>query len=165
MDFKWFPLDRADVKDVDRIARQIHPTLPERVEVFEEKIRLFPEGCCKFVEAENIVGYGISHPWKLFSVPPLNQLIGSLPDNPDCIYIHDVAVLPEARGHNAAGSFVEIITKLARRMHIQKLSCVSVYGTEALWSRFGFQAASTETMGSKLNSYGNGTKYMIADLA
>ena len=164
MDFKWVPLSTSDVKDIDQIARQIHPTLPERLEVFEEKVGLFPEGCYKFVSGERMVGYALSHPWKLFSVPTLDEFIGELPSNPDCIYLHDVAVLPEARGHNAAGSFVAKIKEIAERMHIQKLSCVSVYGTDVLWSRFGFEAVSSAKMNKKLSSYGDSAKYMIIDL-
>ncbi len=63
-----------------RSARQeIHVDFPERMDVFAEKIRLFPEGCWKRVRKDQIVGYGIAHPWQLFSIPPLDQFLNNLP--------------------------------------------------------------------------------------
>ena len=67
----WYPLLVADLPCVNRIADIVHTTLPERPEVFEEKVRLFPTGCQKLVSGKNIVGYGISHPWILYAIPPL----------------------------------------------------------------------------------------------
>ena len=159
---QWIPLLKSDGAEVDRIAKLIHPTLPERKEVLLEKIRLFPGGCFKFVFNGQMAGYGISHPWALCSVPPLDDFLRALPANPDCIYIHDVAVLPEARGHTAAGKFIEKISAVAKRMHIKRLACVSVYGTHVLWARFGFRI--TESC-LDLATYGDRAKYMIADLS
>lgn len=161
----WVPLLESDIDAVDRIAREIHPTLPERKDVFAEKRRLFPQGCYKLMCDGVMEGYGLSHPWKLHSIPPLDALMHSLPPDPDCIYIHDVAVLREARGHNAAGLFVAQISDAARQMQIKHLSCVSVYGTDVLWARFGFRVVTSPEIASKLASYGGSATYMIADLA
>lgn len=161
----WMPLLESDIGEVDTIARQIHPTLPERLEVFAEKLHLFPQGCFKLVFEGSMSGYALAHPWKLYSIPPLNDFLDELPNDPDCIYIHDVAVLPAARGRNAAGAFVEQISMLARSMGIGELACVSVYGTDVLWARFGFRTDSSDKMISKLTSYGESAKYMVADVA
>jgi N-acetylglutamate synthase-like GNAT family acetyltransferase len=111
-----------------------------------------------------VVGYGISHPWKLFSIPPLDEFLGAIPEDADCIYIHDVAVLPDARGHQAAAHYLKLIRNIAAGLSIAKLACVSVYGTDVLWSRYGFKAAICESMTSKLRTYGDSAKYMIADV-
>ena len=158
------PLLESDIDEVDRIAREIHPNLPERKDVFAEKAKLFPRGCYKLVFEDRTAGYAISHPWKLFSIPPLDDFLEALPHSPDCIYIHDVAVLPEARGHNVAGEFVSVISQVAREMHILHLSCVSVYGTDVLWARFGFRVVYEDEIAEKLVSYGESAKYMIAAL-
>ena len=160
----WTPLLESDIDQVDKIAKQIHPTLPERPEVFAEKRRLFPRGCDKLMFDGHMAGYGISHAWELFSIPPLNDFLRVLPERPDCIYIHDVAVLPTARGRNAAGQFVSQISAVARAMQIPHLACVSVYGTDVLWSRFGFRVVTSEKTTPKLVSYGESAKYMIADV-
>ena len=159
----WGSLLDSDIGEVDRIAREIHSTLPERPEGVAEKLRLFPQGCFKFMFEGRMMGYAFSHPWRLYSIPPLNDFLHTLPQKPDCIYIHDVAVLPTARGHNAAGLFVSEITEVAKGMHIKHLSCVSVYGTEVLWARFGFRTVSSDEISAKLASYGARAKYMIAE--
>lgn len=164
-DIDWVPLVESDIDTLDKIARQIHPTLPERKEVFAEKLRLFPEGCFKLMWKGKMVGYAISHPWKLFSIPPLDAFLQALPQDPDCIYIHDVAVLREARGRNAAGLFISKVSQVARECGISHLACVSVYGTDVLWSRFGFRVVMNDVIAAKLEGYGNTAKYMAADLA
>jgi len=160
----WTPLTLADMAAVERIAREIHPTLPERMEVFSEKQLLFPEGCFKFLFEGKMKGYAIAHPWKLYSIPPLDEFLGELPLDVDCIYLHDVAVLSDARGHKAAEFFVEKITAVALERGIKHLSCVSVYGTDVLWSRFGFKNATFDGAEGKMEGYGESAKYMIADL-
>ena len=50
----------ADLWEVDRIANLIHVELPERREVFAEKLRLFSEGCFALEFDGVVVGYGIS---------------------------------------------------------------------------------------------------------
>src|SRR3989344_2252276 len=150
----WVPLLKSDIQEVDKIAREIHRALPEREDVFAEKLRLFPQGCFKLMIEGNMMGYAFSHPWLLYSIPPLNDFLHTLPDNPDCIYIHDVAVLQAARGRNAAGLFIAEVREVAQGMDIKHLACVSVYGTDALWARFGFRNVSSNEISAKLASYG-----------
>lgn len=160
---EWCPLAIGDMEWVNRIADSVHMSLPERPEVFEEKIRLFPEGCRKLIHLGTIVGYGISHPWMLASIPPLDTFLKQLPAEPQCMYIHDVAVLPAVRGHGAAGHYVEYVKGLARQMGISALALVSVYGTDRLWSRFGFKVLQNASLDIKLQSYGTTAKYMVYD--
>ena len=158
----WVPMTRADLPILDAIADSIHPTLPERLEVFAEKFELFPQGCFTLMHDGKAAGYGVSHPWKLFSIPPLDAFLEKIPADADCLYMHDVAVLPEARGHNASGLYVEKIRQVARGMGIEKLACVSVLGTSVLWARHGFRAADVPDP-AKLESYGKTPVYMIAE--
>ena len=160
----WILLLESDIGGVDKIAREIHRALPEREDVFAEKLRLFPSGCFKLMFEGKMAGYAFSHPWNLYSIPLLNDFLRALPDNPDCLYIHDVAILPTARGRNAAGLFIAEVIKVAQEMHIPHLACVSVYGTDALWARFGFRTVTSAEIAPKLSDYGESAKYMIANL-
>jgi len=163
-DFRWAPLAPADLDSVNRIADLVHTTLPERPEVFEEKVTLFPKGCRKFVCEERILGYGISHPWTLHSIPPLDTFLERLPSNPDCLYIHDVVVMPEARGRGAAARYVDYIKAIAADSGIWSLALVSVYGTDVLWSRYGFRVVLGSALDDKVASYGASARYMICDV-
>ena len=157
----WRPLLTGDMEFVNRIAASVHTALPERAEVFEEKVRLFPQGCRKLVSEGLIVGYGISHPWTLFSIPPLDTCLQRLPDPPQCLYIHDVVVLPAARGQGAAQQYMDYIKVLAREMGISSHALVAVYGTCHLWSRCGFKIVEDASLDRQLQSYGDSAKYMI----
>jgi ribosomal protein S18 acetylase RimI-like enzyme len=166
MDPHWRPAKSSDLPAIMEIAARVHPDLPERMEVFAEKLRLFPQGCLTLVAGEQVVGYGISHPWKRQQISPLDAFIEELPDDADCLYVHDVAVLPAYRGRGTANAFVERIATLAKSSRIGALALVSVYDTDSLWGRFGFRAVTPDAqLRTKLRSYGETAKYMICDVA
>lgn len=161
----WRPARASDLAAISAIAERIHPDLFERTEVLAEKMRLCPGGCRVLAAAEAIVGYGLAHPWKQHRIPPLDGFLGSLPDDADCLYVHDVAVLPDARG-GVARAYIATIEQLARASRIAALALVSVYDTLPLWQRFGFRPVTTDAeLRAKLASYGEGATYMLRDLA
>jgi GNAT superfamily N-acetyltransferase len=161
----WRPARATDLVDIQRIGDQIHPDLHERPEIFAERLMLFPEGCFTLVRNEQVVGYGLSHPWLLNHIPPLNQLLGSIPQSPECLLIHDVAVLPHARGRGAAAMLIEITSKLARARGLPCLALVSVYHTGPLWGHLGFEMIIDSALTDKLKTYGKTACYMIRRLA
>ena len=158
----WKPLEAGDIPAVFAIAGRLHPELPERLEVLAEKRRLFPDGCRKLVAGGAVVGYGLAHPWRLNAAPKLNAFMERLPAAPDCLYLHDMAVLPEARGRGAAGAYVVYLEGLARRLGLKHLALVSVYGTVPLWEKLGFK---THSAGAPpLPSYGPTAAYMLRNI-
>ena len=159
---RWEPLEEADLDRVDAIQHVIHAGLPEKLDFLGEKRRLFPEGCRRLVRDGTMLGYAMAHPWILGSVPALNAPLGALPDRPDCLHMHDVAILPEGRGAEAAGTYVAHLLRLAGAMGIEALACVSVYGTGPLWGRHGFTPA---TARPPVASYGPDAVYMVRQVA
>lgn len=160
----WLPLQPSDTAAVAAIAEQVHTSLPERPDVFAEKIRLAPDSCFKLLRDGQVAGYGLAHPWTLFSIPPLDGLLGRLPSAPDCLYIHDIALLPEGRGQNASAVLLEHLRQRALAQKLPCFACVSVYGTAVYWSRFGFKTADVPALTPKLRSYGESACYMICPL-
>jgi hypothetical protein len=129
--------------------------------VVAEKMRLCVDGCRVLVSDDRIVGYGLAHPWTLHQIPPLDEFLGALPPAPNCLYIHDVAVLPTFRG-GAAAAYVDAIMALARSERLAHLALVSVHDTAPFWARFGFRAVEQDpALRIKLRSYGQAA-YMIA---
>jgi len=161
----WRPARVSDLRGIVAIATRIHPDLPERPEVLMEKMQLYPRGCRVLVVADTIAGYGLAHPWMQHRIPPLDGFLERLPEDADCLYVHDVAVLPDARG-GAAGAYVAGIEQLARSSGITTLALVSVYGTRALWERLGFRPVAPDAvLRDKLASYGTSATYMLRELA
>lgn len=143
------------------IASVIHPDLPESKEVFLERISLFPEGCLGLVSSENgeLCGYAISHPIRQGQPPVLDSLLGEIAPNADQYYIHDVAILPEFRGHKLAHHCILRILLVAQRY--PSASLVSVYNTVNFWGRYGFvQQDVNKVLANKLIQYGHDARYL-----
>ena len=155
----WRAATTDDVPAIDRIAHSIHATY-ERIDVIAEKIALFPDGCRMLVGDGAVCGYALAHPWRLADVPPLDSFLGVLPDDANCVFIHDVAILPPARRHGAMRRFVAHTSELAGRNEIARLALVSVYGTYPVWARCGFELAPLPDPDAKLASYGSSARYM-----
>jgi hypothetical protein len=73
-------------------------------------------------------------------------------------------LLPEARGQRSIARYLAIVRTLAADLHIQKLACVSVYNTTALWARYGFKAGSGEALSPEMTSHGATAKYIVAEV-
>lgn len=161
---KWRSTTASDLEAIQKIASIAHPELSERPEIFAEKLNLFPEGCCVLVQGRIVLGYAFVHPWRLNDVPKLDEFLLSLPSKPDCLLIHDIAVLQQARGNGASELLVERISSLAKRHNVKFLALVSVYGSHLFWTRFGFETATDMTLAPKLTSYSETARYMVRRL-
>ena len=71
----WRPARTTDLPAISAIAARIHPDLPERPDVFAEKMLLYPDGCRVLVADDAIAGYGLAHPWRQHRIPPLDGFL------------------------------------------------------------------------------------------
>jgi hypothetical protein len=160
----WRPASVDDIDAITGLAEVIHPAFPERPQVFAEKLSLFPSGCHVLVRHEEVIGYGLTHPWILNCIPPLDSFLKGIPSDADCLYVHDVAVLPEVRGYRSAERYVDLMEECACKIGVDFLVLVSVYNTQRLWAQYGFEVASGSELDTKLQTYGPTAKYMIRNL-
>jgi len=153
-----------DIPQVVQVADQIHPGLPEGEYVFAERVKLFPKGCLVLVLVDGsmskILGYAVSHPIRYRQPPALDSLLGEIPPDADQYYIHDVAVLPEYRGHGSAAKAVQMLLEVTGEYTYETTCLVSVYGTGPLWRRFGFEEELAGRLREKLRGYGEDAVYM-----
>lgn len=161
----WLPLSLSDIADVAAIAAQLHPSLPERTAVLAEKAALFPEGCRKLLVDGRMCGYGLAHPWRMAVLPALDAFLDALPVAADCLFIHDVAVLPQARGRGAAASFILHADVVTMQHNLPAQALVAAYGSVRLWQRFGFAPLQGDHSVAKLAAYGAGAVYMSRAVA
>jgi hypothetical protein len=158
---------RAVADDLDAvmpIQDRVHSMLPESREVFADKLRFSPETFLVLLQDGKLAGYGIAHPWSLDSVPRLDTLLGEQPDSADCLFIHDVAILPQARSLGAGRVFVERMKQEALGRRLAALTLVSVYDSYPIWARCGFETDALSAGAEKLAQYGDGARYMVARL-
>ncbi|BCS20470.1 GNAT family N-acetyltransferase [Aspergillus puulaauensis] len=163
----WRPLTPNDIASLMQVANEIHPGLPERPEVFINRIALFPAGCLALEdEAEDedgarLCGYAISHPIRPRCPPALDSVLDEIPADADHYYIHDVAILPRLRGRGLAAECVARLLASDAAQRYPMAALVSVYGTEAFWARFGFRAVVMgEDLAGKLREYGEDAVYL-----
>ncbi len=161
----WWRLATLDDLDaIMEIQERVHSFLPERREIFADKMRLSPEGCLMLMRSETAAGYGVAHPWTLGNIPSLDTLLGDLPERTDCLYVHDVALMQASRGQGAGAEFIRRMSILAQRLHLPALALVSVYGTYPFWETCGFVVQPSEPLADRLSGYGNTARYMVARL-
>jgi GNAT superfamily N-acetyltransferase len=142
------------------IADVVHPTYPEDAAVFEERLTLFPSGCWVLELGAQPIGYIVSHPWTYGAPPALNSLLGALPVPPSTYYIHDIALLPEARGTGAATAIVAQLIDLAKSLGLPNLSLVAVNNSVGFWQRHGFALTAIPMLDAKLRSYDDAARFM-----
>ncbi|HEX4505004.1 MAG TPA: GNAT family N-acetyltransferase [Alphaproteobacteria bacterium] len=158
----WRPMAPADLPALLAVADIVHPSYPEDAAVFEERLALFPAGCLVLeLPSTNLIGYILSHPWTYAAPPALNSLLRALPMPPTTYYIHDIALLPEARGTGAANAVVAQLIELAQTLHLPNLSLVAVNNSVAFWQRHGFVLTAIPALDAKLRSYDEAARFMV----
>lgn len=154
----------SDLPALLAIADVVHPSYPEDAAVFEERLALFPQGCWVLEHHPykgRLIGYIISHPWTYAAPPALNSLLGMIPAPPTTYYIHDIALLPEARGTGAANSIVRLLIELAETLKLPNLSLVAVNNSVAFWQRHGFVLTAVPALDAKLRTYDEAARFMV----
>ncbi|QLP97964.1 MAG: GNAT family N-acetyltransferase [Rhodoblastus sp.] len=135
----WRAMRPEDLATVAALAERIHANHPERPDVFAERLALHPTGCLALQGGEGLEGYAIAHPWAR-RPPKLDALLGATPRRPEYFYLHDVALLPGARGAGAARAAVARLAEEARRLKLDEMRLIAVSGSAAAWARLGFVA-------------------------
>ena len=165
MTLQWRPMRPTDIDAVVEVARLSFPDHFEDRACFENRLALYPRGCFVLGEGDGAArGYLIAYPWKSESAPPLNTVIEGLPAQPGLIYLHDLALHPEARGGGVTGAIVERLAEQATEDGWPAVALVAVNDAVGFWSRHGFVEQLAEAMAAKLASYGADARYMLRPL-
>lgn len=162
---EWRPMSERDLPAILSIAALAHPTLPERGEVLSEKLRLYPAGCKVLARPDSaeapIEGYFFSHPWYPDAIPALDTLLEAIPPLTNTYYLHDLALLPLARGNNHGAHVVRQIDHHARLRGYSRQALVSVNKTELFWRRLGFEWVNCPAAMDTLAKYGPDARMMV----
>jgi ribosomal protein S18 acetylase RimI-like enzyme len=150
---RWRAMAAADLDGVVTVAAVAFPDHPEGRACFAERLALAPDSCWVLAEGERVAGYLIAYPWPLGEIPPLDTLLGGLPEAPGAWYLHDLALLPEARGQGYAAAGLSLLFAAAHA----PIALVSVNDYAAFWVGHGFVAQPS----AKLKSYGPHARYMV----
>ena len=151
-------MSTADIDAVHDVSRIVHPTLPEDRSVFANRLDLYSRGM-RVLDVDGAVsGYCVAHPWRRDAPLPLDRLIERLPNAPDTYYLHDLALLPRARGLGFARPVIEHIRAEASASGLPEISLIAVGGSAPFWERLGFREATAKA--GKLAGYGEDARFL-----
>jgi GNAT superfamily N-acetyltransferase len=164
-DLAWRPMAAADLDAVAEIALVCFPDHFEGRDCFENRLALYPTGCFVLAAGDGRpVGYLVAYPWRADAAPPLNCLIEAAPADAAVMYLHDLSILPEARGGGWSRPIVRRLADEARAAGWPAISLVAVNDATRFWEGHGFTVANPLGMAAKLASYGADARYMVRRL-
>lgn len=157
----WRGMRPDDMSAVVDIAAQVHPAYPEGEAVFTERLALCPTGCLVLDGGMGLEGYVLSHPWRAAAPPALDCALGALPARPDCWYLHDIALLPHARGWGAPSTALTILAERAAQAGLSRIALIATGSAGAYWLRAGFTPIDLPEAATILTSYDARARLMI----
>ena len=128
----------GDLAAVSAISDAVHGRFTEPVAVYAERLALYPEGCRVLEQDGAVIGYLISHPWHRDAPPKLGAMLGAIPADADSYYLHDIALLPAARGSGAGRAALDFIRAEARALGFSDIALMAVGGADRYWTKQGF---------------------------
>ncbi|WP_220790658.1 GNAT family N-acetyltransferase [Gluconacetobacter asukensis] len=157
----WRTMRPDDLPAVVDIAAHAHPAYPEGEAVFTERLTLCPTGCLVLDGGSGPEGYVLSHPWCAAAPPALDCALGALPARPDCWYLHDIALLPDARGRGAPSAALAILAQRAGQAGLSRMALIATGSARVYWLRAGFTPIDLPEAATILASYDPKAQLMI----
>lgn len=158
----WRMMRQDDLDTVLEIANQVHVGFGETLELFANRLELYPAGCYLAKSEGKALGYSIAFPCLSHKPPKLNEIWQSLPAHPDCFYWHDLCLLPTARGKGLGKTINQQMIKLAHGLNLKQLTLISIHNSAPFWVSQGFtQQQPAPTL---VESYGCYAQFMTKQL-
>lgn len=133
----------------------------ESSQSFLAKLNASPTTCFIACVADAPVAYLVAVPTEAGNPPPLNGMTYLVPRAANALYLHDLAVHPEARGSGVSSALVEAYFHVLKESKAQFGCLTAVNESCTYWERYGFRSATlAEVRSGHMASYGEGARYM-----
>lgn len=160
----WRLMTPEDLAGVCAVAGVAFPDHFEDRDCFADRLALHPEGCCVLTDGREVFGYVIAYPSRRGSIPPLNSRMAARYVDADVLYLHDLALRPEARGGGHARTAIETLIEQAKGDGWPAVALVAVNDAEPFWARHGFTVDPSPALRAALTGYGPDARYMVRPL-
>lgn len=157
------PLTLDDLEAVLSIQSACYdPFFHESAAAFRAKLEASPDTHWLCRREGRPLGYLVTLPVAEGKLPALDADVVVTVDPPEWLYVHDLAVLAEARSLGLGKRFMAEAERVAREKGLRGLALVAVQGAEGYWAKAGFRAkqAVSPALAGKLASFGEGAVYM-----
>lgn len=158
-----------DVPEILRIQALCYNSIePEKAQAYHNKLEQAPDCAFVIVDRQQLLAYLFSVPVMLDNPPGLDSHHYCVPQHADCLYLHDLAIDPAARGSGLSKPLLQRYFSKAEALQVQHLSLIAIQQSEAFWQRYGFHTrhaiSQDQQLQQKLRSYGQAT-YMTQTLS
>ncbi|WP_298674397.1 GNAT family N-acetyltransferase [uncultured Sphingomonas sp.] len=147
-EYQWRAMTADDLPTVAAISDRVHGDFTEDGAVYAERLALYPAGCLVLAGQREIAGYLIAHPWHRATPPALGATLGAIPADADSYYLHDIALLPSARGSGAGRTAIGLAMDQARAAGLGEIALIAVNGADKFWAAQGFVYAGPAPYGA-----------------
>lgn len=162
MELQIIPMTEGHLPSMMRIQSMCYTEVdPESTQCLAAKLRASPGTCFVALASGTLVGYLIALPWSRHSVPLLNDERCVLPQLPDCLYLHDIAVDPSTRSFGVGSALVERFFDTLRSLGVPHATLIAVQGTAPYWRRKEFKERPVDgDLARSLRYYGESVIFM-----
>lgn len=141
----------------------------ERREAFAAKLAITAGlDCCWMASRDGRpLAYAVSLPVCEATLPALDAPGCERAAAPTLLYLHDLAVAPEARSLGLAGQLLARVQQRQQALRLPRLGLVAVQGSVPYWQRHGFAepAALPAGWSAKLASFGADARFLQREAA
>lgn len=130
--------------------------LSEGRAALESRARPSPATCFVLRLDRQIAGYLLALPYPLFQYPDLNRAEKTVFRSPN-LHLHDLVIAEHLRGRGLAKRLLHHLTTAAVSKTHERISLISVAGSETFWSANGYAAHRDIALPG---SYGTNAVYM-----
>jgi ribosomal protein S18 acetylase RimI-like enzyme len=158
------PMTEADLRAVLAVQAACYPpAMQEAGAVVLARLRAAPATTLLACDEEGVCGYVFAYPSLRGRVTPLGAAF-TLPDVPDTLYIHDLAVAPRALGRGLARRLAQQLMERGRAHGLHHAALVSVQDSRRFWEGLGYRLDGARPPCPALASYPDGALYMTRAL-
>ncbi|MDP7079268.1 MAG: GNAT family N-acetyltransferase [Candidatus Undinarchaeales archaeon] len=132
------PMTHSDIPRILAIQFQCYASCYlESAEAFLHKIVMHQDGCHVLDVGGVVAGYIVFHPARSGWVAPINFLQDMPVPDPECVYVHDLAVDPSFRGNGVGRVLFGEVLAAARAQGLDLLALAAVQDAVAVQVRRG----------------------------
>ena len=160
------PMALADLPAVLDVQRACYPgDFLEDAATFTQRLQSPGNLSCVAMQDGVVCAYLAAYRSRPGKLTPLNGGFDTVAQ-PDTLYLHDLAVAPQAAGQGLAQRLVGHLWAHAAEERLQHSALVSVQGSQPFWERLGYRVQTLDDplQQRHLDSYGAGACYMAKTL-
>lgn len=143
------------------LQSQVYPAfLVEPEAAFASRLRVAAPFNLVIERDGRLLAYLLAHGWPREAPPPVGTVLDPARSG-DTLYLHDLAVAPEARGTGVGQALVAHAIAQAVAGGLARAELIAVEGAADYWHRLGFHAdMSSAALAAKTAAYGPAAQWM-----